>query len=200
MWNCCGVTLDFQQFDIGLRSETRFSISFTLKGIGSFGNVERPTACFSRASRALPMISQHIAYISAGQFRRSPASIQKALSALRESGAVPRKMSDYFETEPVGHADQPWFLNWLRKLKPFSLLKNCCAVARRLKISGTFSHIPQCPRTLDLDILLFESIVLDDPCLIIPHPGCGEEFVLTPLRRLHRMLFIRCCSNRSGRC
>lgn len=45
-WNCCGVTLEFQQFDIGLRSETRFSISFTLKGIGSFGNVERPDSLF----------------------------------------------------------------------------------------------------------------------------------------------------------
>jgi LPS-assembly protein len=45
-WNCCGVTLDFQQFDLGQRIESRFSLSFTLKGIGSFGNVERPESLF----------------------------------------------------------------------------------------------------------------------------------------------------------
>jgi len=45
-WNCCGVTVEFQQFDIGRRSESRFSLSFTLKGIGSFGNVERPDSLF----------------------------------------------------------------------------------------------------------------------------------------------------------
>jgi LPS-assembly protein len=45
-WNCCGVTMEFQQFDLGRRSESRFSLSFTLKGIGSFGNVERPESLF----------------------------------------------------------------------------------------------------------------------------------------------------------
>jgi LPS-assembly protein len=45
-WNCCGVTVEFQQFDLGQRIESRFSLSFTLKGIGSFGNVERPESLF----------------------------------------------------------------------------------------------------------------------------------------------------------
>jgi LPS-assembly protein len=45
-WNCCGVTMEFQQFDLGQRVESRFSLSFTLKGIGSFGNVEHPESLF----------------------------------------------------------------------------------------------------------------------------------------------------------
>jgi LPS-assembly protein len=45
-WNCCGVSLEFQQFDIGLRTESRFSFSFSLKGIGSFGNIKRPESLF----------------------------------------------------------------------------------------------------------------------------------------------------------
>ncbi|PYV16343.1 MAG: hypothetical protein DMG07_08000 [Acidobacteria bacterium] len=46
MWDCCGLALEFQQFDLGLRSESRFSFSFTLKGIGSFGNLKRPESLF----------------------------------------------------------------------------------------------------------------------------------------------------------
>jgi LPS-assembly protein len=46
LWDCCGVSLEFQQFDLGLRTESRFTFSFSLKGIGSFGNVRRPEALF----------------------------------------------------------------------------------------------------------------------------------------------------------
>ena len=46
MWDCCGLSLEFQQYALGLRTETRFSFSFTLKGIGSFGNIKRPESLF----------------------------------------------------------------------------------------------------------------------------------------------------------
>ncbi|MBN1569954.1 MAG: LPS-assembly protein LptD [Acidobacteria bacterium] len=45
-WDCCGVAMEFNQFDLGLRTESRFSFSFTLKGIGSFGNIKRPDSLF----------------------------------------------------------------------------------------------------------------------------------------------------------
>ena len=45
-WDCCGVALEFNQFDLGLRTESRLSFSFTLKGIGSFGNLKRPDSLF----------------------------------------------------------------------------------------------------------------------------------------------------------
>lgn len=46
MWDCCGLAVEFQQYALGLRTETRFSFSFTLKGIGSFGNLKRPESLF----------------------------------------------------------------------------------------------------------------------------------------------------------
>ncbi len=46
MWDCCGLGLEFQQYDLGLRNETRINFSFTLKGIGSFGNIKRPESLF----------------------------------------------------------------------------------------------------------------------------------------------------------
>jgi LPS-assembly protein len=45
-WNCCSVALEFQQFDLGVRTESRFSFSFSLKGIGSFGNLKRAESFF----------------------------------------------------------------------------------------------------------------------------------------------------------
>jgi LPS-assembly protein len=45
-WNCCGIATELTQYDLGLRTETRFSFSFTLKGIGSFGNLRRPESLF----------------------------------------------------------------------------------------------------------------------------------------------------------
>lgn len=38
-WDCCSLGADFNQYDLGLRTESRFSFSFTLKGIGHFGNM-----------------------------------------------------------------------------------------------------------------------------------------------------------------
>jgi LPS-assembly protein len=46
MWDCCGLSFEFQQFDLGQRTESRVSFSFTLKGIGSFGNIKRPESLF----------------------------------------------------------------------------------------------------------------------------------------------------------
>jgi LPS-assembly protein len=45
-WDCCGIALEFNQYDLGQRTESRFSFSFTLKGIGSFGNIKRPENIF----------------------------------------------------------------------------------------------------------------------------------------------------------
>jgi LPS-assembly protein len=45
-WDCCGLGAEFNQFDLGLRTESRFSFTFSLKGIGNFGNMKRPENLF----------------------------------------------------------------------------------------------------------------------------------------------------------
>jgi LPS-assembly protein len=45
-WDCCGLAAEFNQYNLGFRTESRFSFSFTLKGIGSFGNLKRPESLF----------------------------------------------------------------------------------------------------------------------------------------------------------
>jgi LPS-assembly protein len=45
-WDCCGASLVYQQFNLGVRAERRFAFSFSLKGIGNFGTIRRPESLF----------------------------------------------------------------------------------------------------------------------------------------------------------
>lgn len=46
VWDCCGVALEYQQFDLGIRQERQLRFSFFLKGIGAFGTIKRPGGAF----------------------------------------------------------------------------------------------------------------------------------------------------------
>ncbi len=93
------------------------------------------------------------------------------------------KTADYIETEPYGYADQDSFLNSVAKIEtiytPFQLLdklRHIEAMAKRER------KIHWGPRTLDLDILLYEDVVMDTRDLTIPHIDmANREFVLKPL-------------------
>lgn len=88
------------------------------------------------------------------------------------------------ETEPVGLTDQPRFLNAAAQLEtelgPRELLERLLAIERRL---GRTREGPRFgPRTIDLDLLLHGTAVLDEPGLTLPHPRLHERsFVLVPL-------------------
>jgi 2-amino-4-hydroxy-6-hydroxymethyldihydropteridine diphosphokinase len=91
------------------------------------------------------------------------------------------------ETEPVGYADQPPFLNAAvaveTDLEPRELLDRLLAIEREL---GRERRGPRFgPRTIDLDLLLVGDRVVDEPGLVVPHPRLHERrFVLEPLAEL----------------
>jgi 2-amino-4-hydroxy-6-hydroxymethyldihydropteridine diphosphokinase len=92
-------------------------------------------------------------------------------------------ISSIYETDPVGYEEQALFLNIVvqieTSLNPYSVLEECQSIENEL---GRKRIIRWGPRTIDLDILLFnyENIVSDK--LIIPHPRIEERaFVLVPL-------------------
>jgi 2-amino-4-hydroxy-6-hydroxymethyldihydropteridine diphosphokinase len=96
------------------------------------------------------------------------------------------KNSSLYETEPVGYLQQPWFLNsviWVQtELSPVDLLRRCQEVEKKL---GRKRDIPKGPRTLDLDVLFFNQVILNIPDLILPHPAIPERrFVLEPLNEI----------------
>jgi 2-amino-4-hydroxy-6-hydroxymethyldihydropteridine diphosphokinase len=121
------------------------------------------------------------------------ATIRAALADLEAAeGVRVVAVSTFRETEPVGYLDQPPFVNGAAELEtsldPRALLELLLAVERRH--GRTREGVPpQGPRTLDLDLLLYGSVRLDEPALTIPHPRLHERaFVLEPLVELDRSL------------
>jgi len=92
--------------------------------------------------------------------------------------------SPIYETAPWGYTDQPDFLNQVVRaitdLSPRSLLHHLKDIEARLGRKPTFRYGP---RQVDLDILYYYELVLDEADLIIPHPRLHQRaFVLVPLR------------------
>jgi 2-amino-4-hydroxy-6-hydroxymethyldihydropteridine diphosphokinase len=128
----------------------------------------------------------NIAYISAGSnLGDRKANLDFGTRSMAKGGIV-RTISSYFETEPVGYSDQPWFLNQVFELEtplaPHDLLLLC----QEIELSrGRVRTFPNAPRTLDLDILLFDNRIIDEKDLTIPHPRLLErKFVLEPLAQI----------------
>lgn len=98
--------------------------------------------------------------------------------------------SSVYETEPVGYTDQPDFLNIVLRvatvLAPLDLLE-VCQQAERARLRERTVHWG--PRTLDVDILLYDEVIMDDPVLTLPHPRMAERaFVLGPLAEMDAAL------------
>ena len=94
--------------------------------------------------------------------------------------------SSLYETDPVGYTDQDCFLNAVFKvetdLKPEELLRICMQIEQEL---GRKRDIRWGPRTLDLDILLYNHENVETEILSIPHPRMHERaFVIIPLMEL----------------
>jgi 2-amino-4-hydroxy-6-hydroxymethyldihydropteridine diphosphokinase len=107
--------------------------------------------------------------------------------AFEELAALPRTTllarSNLHRTAPVGFADQPDFVNACAlldtSLEPRELLDELLALEKR---HGRVRTVPNGPRSLDLDIVLYGDRVIDEPGLKVPHPRAHERaFVLVPL-------------------
>ncbi len=113
------------------------------------------------------------------------AHIQQALAEIAASCRLV-EVSSLYKTEPVGFKDQDWFLNCTARIAtpktPRELLALLQSIERQL---GRTARVKNGPRTIDLDILLYDSLVLEEDGLVIPHPRMHERlFVLAPLREI----------------
>ena len=123
------------------------------------------------------------AYVGLGaNLGEREATIEQAVALLE--GVVGR--SKLRETDPVGVADQPVFLNGAvaieTELSPRELLEALLAVERRL---GRERRERWGARTIDLDLLLYGDDTIDEPGLTVPHPRLHERrFALEPLAEL----------------
>jgi len=117
--------------------------------------------------------------------------LQRAVSLLELIGQVNVvKVSSVYETDPVGYEEQAAFLNMVveveTSLTPHEILKECNKIEAEL---GRTREIHWGPRTVDLDILLYNEENMKTQDLIIPHPRMMERgFVLIPLVELQANL------------
>ncbi len=131
---------------------------------------------------------ENIAYLSIGSnIGNRLETFQRALQLLDKNNEIRlEELSSIYETDPVGYTNQACFLNAVIKistsLNPEELLQVCLFIESQL---GRKREIRWGPRTLDLDILLYNQENIETESLIVPHPRMQERaFVIIPLMEL----------------
>ena len=109
-----------------------------------------------------------------------------AIHQISKSGIEIIARSSMYETEPWGITDQPKFINMVVRvgtdLEPSELLMELKAIEKKM---GRLDAAKWGPRVIDLDILLYGDLVVDEPGLKVPHPHMFErDFVLKPLSEI----------------
>lgn len=124
-------------------------------------------------------------------------NIRAGLQALQRGGRTSvLRVSTFHQTPAVGGpAGQPDYLNAAAELAttlpPRELLHEMLTIERELGRSRA-NGLRNAPRTLDLDLLLYGDLVLDEPGLVIPHPRMWQrDFVLAPLSEICDLPFLR---------
>jgi len=133
------------------------------------------------------MSKELIGHISLGSNLGNKArNLRLAAERLDGNGIQIRRSSHLYLTEPVDGAGPEWFINSdleiITNLNPWDLLDRCLDV----EVALGRQRLPFTrARTVDLDILLLDRIVLEEPRLTIPHPTLHQrKFVLDPLCEL----------------
>ncbi len=136
--------------------------------------------------RATPEAPGHRAWLGLGSnLGDRTGNLRAALGALARLGRI-EAVSSVYETEPLGFREQPDFWTLVVRLAtpldPHALLDAVHAIEDTLGRTRPFRNAP---RTIDIDLLLYDDVVLDDPALVLPHPRMTERaFVLAPLAEL----------------
>jgi 2-amino-4-hydroxy-6-hydroxymethyldihydropteridine diphosphokinase len=132
------------------------------------------------------MAAHHVAYISVGSnLGNQLENCRFGIKALTDAPQVSiTGRSRFYRTEPVDFTAQDWFVNAVIRIEstlgPFELLDRLQSVQR--EAGRPAGAIRFGPRVLDLDLLMVDQLVLEDPRLTLPHPRMHHRrFVLQPL-------------------
>jgi 2-amino-4-hydroxy-6-hydroxymethyldihydropteridine diphosphokinase len=126
-----------------------------------------------------------VAYVGLGSNLDDP--VRHVREAFGELDRLPHtrvvRKSSLYRSAPLGHADQPDFINAVAQLETGLPAERLLAELQQIEARhGRKRSFPNAPRTLDLDVLLYGALSLDLPNLKIPHPRMHERaFVLRPL-------------------
>jgi 2-amino-4-hydroxy-6-hydroxymethyldihydropteridine diphosphokinase len=129
----------------------------------------------------------NIAYLLiGGNLGNRSANLQKAIQMIEQNCGQVVQSSAIYETEAWGLTDQPAFYNQALKIEtdypPERLMHLLLQIEQEM---GRTRHIKLGPRTIDLDMLFYDQIILNTAFLVLPHPAIVERrFVLLPLSEI----------------
>jgi 2-amino-4-hydroxy-6-hydroxymethyldihydropteridine diphosphokinase len=130
----------------------------------------------------------HVAFVGLGSNLDDPAAqLQRTIAALaRLPGTQLRRASRLYRTPPWGLVEQPEFVNAVAELSTTLGARELLAALQALeREAGRARERRWGPRVLDLDLLLYDELQLDEPGLHLPHPHLHERaFVLVPLAEI----------------
>ena len=132
------------------------------------------------------MTASATAYVGVGSNLGDPGTrVRAAIEALRALGRV--RASSLYRTEPLGDPGQPWYLNAVCELRTGLAPEPLLAELQSLERRAGRPEPRACwgPRVLDLDLLLYDQLVVSSRALELPHPRFHQRrFVLEPLAEL----------------
>lgn len=132
-------------------------------------------------------ILKHTAFVALGSnLGDRQANLNRAVELLKQHGVEVLKVSTFIETEPYGVTDQPRFLNGAcmvkTELSPLELLRLLLFVEKEM---GRVRLRHWGERNIDLDLLLYEGVMMDTEELRLPHQDmANRDFVMLPLAEL----------------
>ncbi|HUF77024.1 MAG TPA: 2-amino-4-hydroxy-6-hydroxymethyldihydropteridine diphosphokinase [Longimicrobiales bacterium] len=125
-------------------------------------------------------------FVGLGSNIGDPASNLREATERLARDMVIQKVSSAYWTEPVGLREQPFFLNAVVRARTELAPREALAVLKRIEgAMGRQREVPLGPRIIDLDLLLYDDLELDEPGITLPHPRMDDRrFVLAPLAEI----------------
>ena len=132
-------------------------------------------------------MAERIVYLSLGSNVGDRAkNLRAAIDELPHVGVAVKKVSSFYETQPVDLREQPWFLNCAVEAETHFDAMILLRALREIETKmGSRKPVAKGPRLIDMDILLYGSETMDTPELQVPHPRMHlRRFVLVPLAEI----------------
>ena len=141
--------------------------------------------CMSFTESSNPRGAHRVAIAIGSNIGDRQGNVAAAIHKLRSIVAIDR-ISSVYETKPVGFTEQPDFLNLActgtTDVPPRALRSALAKIERQI---GRRVSVPLGPRAIDLDLLLYDDLILRDEDCTVPHPGLtSRAFVLVPLAEI----------------
>lgn len=135
-------------------------------------------------------MTKHTLYLALGSNLGNKESLlRQAIRLLEERLGLVLRVSDFIETQPWGFISQHAFLNACCCVQTMLSPRQCLEVTQQIERELGREHKSENgvyhDRTIDIDMLLYDDLTLNDPDLVLPHPHMQErDFVMIPLRQI----------------